>query len=105
LISNLTRDCGWINFHIIGGQADQVEFWKENLKDRKNVKFYGHLPYAEAEQYRLAMDVLIAPYQKEVFVHGGGQNVSPWMSPLKIFEYMSAKKPIVCSNLPVLREV
>jgi len=27
------------------------------------------------------------------------------MSPLKIFEYMSHKKPIVTSDLPVLREV
>ncbi|MCD8568755.1 MAG: glycosyltransferase [Geovibrio sp.] len=27
------------------------------------------------------------------------------MSPLKIFEYMASKKPIICSDLPVLREV
>jgi glycosyltransferase involved in cell wall biosynthesis len=27
------------------------------------------------------------------------------MSPLKIFEYMAAAKPIVCSTLPVLQEI
>ena len=44
-------------------------------------------------------------YQKIVQVSGGGGNTSHYMSPLKIFEYMAAKKPIICSDLPVLKEV
>ena len=27
------------------------------------------------------------------------------MSPLKIFEYMASQRPMICSDLPVLREV
>ena len=27
------------------------------------------------------------------------------MSPIKVFEYMASRKPILCSDLPVLREV
>jgi glycosyltransferase involved in cell wall biosynthesis len=50
------------------------------------------------------MDVLLAPYQDRVTVAGAG-DISRWMSPLKIFEYMAARKPIVASDLPVLREV
>jgi len=49
-------------------------------------------------------DVMLAPYQRQVRVHGGGE-VSSWMSPLKIFECMAHAKPIVSSDLPVLREV
>ena len=47
----------------------------------------------------------MAPYQKEVAVSGGKGNTSDFMSPLKIFEYMSSKKAIICSDLPVLREI
>ena len=44
------------------------------------------------------------PYQSEVRIAGGGETAA-WMSPLKIFGYMAAAKPILCSDLPVLREV
>ena len=50
------------------------------------------------------MDVLLAPYQQKVIV-GNGKNTADRMSPLKIFEYMAAGKPIICSDLPVLHEV
>jgi len=40
-----------------------------------------------------------------VSVSSGSMDVSRWMSPLKIFEYMSAGKAILCSDLPVLKEV
>ena len=50
------------------------------------------------------MDVLIAPYQNDTSVLGG-KITTDWMSPLKIFEYMSAKKPIIVSNIKVLNEI
>ena len=30
---------------------------------------------------------------------------SKWMSPLKLFEYMQAKKPIITSDLPAINEI
>ena len=35
----------------------------------------------------------------------GGNDTAAWMSPLKLFEYMAAAKPILCSDIPVLREI
>ena len=52
----------------------------------------------------LECDVLIAPYASQVS-HAGGGDIGRWMSPLKLFEYMAAERPIVTSNLPVLAEV
>ena len=48
--------------------------------------------------------ILLAPYQKDTIVPGGAIT-SDWMSPLKIFEYMSSKRPLISSNLEVLKEV
>ena len=54
------------------------------------------------------MDICILPNQKVIFANGAtksGMNLSKFTSPLKLFEYMSHKKAIIASDLPVLREV
>ena len=97
--------CQTSTFMSSGGNAKDVERWKAITGPPANLIFHGHVSPAEADGYRLAMDVLIAPYQQEVHNAGGSQDIARWMSPLKIFEYMAAGKPIIASDLPVLREV
>jgi glycosyltransferase involved in cell wall biosynthesis len=58
----------------------------------------------QVERYRKAMDVLLVPYQKSVLIQGR-LDTAQWMSPLKVFEYMASRRPMVISDLPVLREV
>ena len=104
IIAPLIGACPWADFHIIGGMDSDVDYWKGQLQDARNVTFHGFVPHAETDAYRQACDILLAPYQRSVSTCGGG-DIARWMSPLKIFEYMAAGKPIVCSDLPVLREV
>ena len=47
---------------------------------------------------------MIAPYQPVVTLHGGVGDNSQWVCPLKLFDYMAAGKPIICSDHPVIRE-
>ena len=54
-------------------------------------------PPSQLESYRNAFDVLVAPYRREVQGLGGATNLADWMSPLKIFEYMSRGLPILSS--------
>ena len=41
----------------------------------------------------------------DLILQGGDVGAARWMSPLKIFEYMAHGKPIVATDLPVIREV
>lgn len=105
VIDALAERSPWADFHLVGNVGRGVEREIERLRARPNVRIHGFVPPSETDRYRLGCDVLLAPYQRSVAVYGGGGDTSAWMSPLKIFEYMAAGRAILCSDLPVLREV
>ena len=98
-----------IEIHIIGGLEKDIKFWKSKINS-KNIFFYGFIPHKEVSSYINALDVCLLPNQKIVLAHGSESskefmNISDFTSPLKLFEYMSHRKPIIASDLPVIREV
>jgi|APSaa5957512535_1039671.scaffolds.fasta_scaffold13034_3 glycosyltransferase involved in cell wall biosynthesis len=85
-----------LEFHIFGGSSVYVD---------SNVIYHG---YKSQKEIRLAVrqaDVLLMPYQTKLQTANGGIDTVRWMSPMKMFEYMSFGLPIISSDLPVLREV
>lgn len=108
VISSLSKKVdGHVEFHIIGGFEKDIELWKNKINS-KNVFFYGHVAHKEVGNYINALDVCLLPNQKVVLAFGSKKNainISDFTSPLKVFEYMSHKKAIIASDLPVLREV
>lgn len=105
IISHLALRLPEIDFHVVGGTDEDINYWKSKVLNIKNIIFYGYFPHGQLASYYKSFDIMLAPYQKKVFFLHEKENISPWMSPLKIFEYMSFSKTIIASDLPVLREV
>tara|TARA_B100000963_G_scaffold106180_1_gene92170 strand:- start:7701 stop:9956 length:2256 start_codon:yes stop_codon:yes gene_type:complete len=113
LIIKLAKEFPKNNFYIVGGAEQHVITWKRNL-NLSNIFFLGFQNQNSCYYLRNKFDYLIAPYQNKVYVHGAvSENkdrkskleTSKWMSPLKLFEYMQAKKPIITSDLPAINEI
>lgn len=102
-IVDLAAEFESVHFTVIGGTAGAVAHWQSQVKSH-NIVFTGQVSHSKAHRLCNDFDVLLAPYQTSIIVSGGADKMR-WMSPLKIFEYMAAGKAIVCSDLPVLREV
>jgi len=88
-------------FLIIGGEVPDVEYYKKIADEMGVIKktiFIGKVPHNLVSEYMKLCDCLVAPFPES-------EHYSYYMSPLKIFEYMASKKPIITTNLPSLREV
>lgn len=106
MVPLLARRAPYAIFHVVGGDPGTVAQLRDSGSLPENIVLHGFKPYGEAEELRLSCDVLIAPFQKRIAVTSEGKSdIARWTSPLKIFEYMASGKPILCSDLPVLREV
>ncbi|GAK57901.1 glycosyl transferase group 1 [Candidatus Vecturithrix granuli] len=87
--------------YIVGGMADDRQALQQFITEQQlpRIVLTGHVPYSMVPRYLAAADVLVLPNSATVSIS------RDCTSPLKLFEYMAAQRPIVASNLPSLREV
>ena len=69
---------------------------ENNLQSK--VRIEGHKPSSEIPLYQMAADVLVMPYSAD-------WGLQKWASPVKMFEYMASRNPIVSTDFPNIREV
>lgn len=81
---------------VIGGEPSQVAVLSKRYP---NTRFLGYIPYKEIAAYQRAADVLVLPNtaKNEIAVK--------YTSPLKLFTYMAAARPIVSSDLETARSI
>jgi glycosyltransferase involved in cell wall biosynthesis len=93
-----------IDFHIFGGMDEDIARLRA-ANSAENLYIHGFIPPSQIMRAQHSLDVLMLPYQRRVLGYGSDADLAPWMSPLKMFESLSAGKPIIASRLPVLQEI
>jgi len=93
-------------FLIVGGLEDDVKRCKKIAADKGalNIELVGFVPHKSVPLYLLASDVLVMPYTTKMTIKGGTQ-AQEFTSPIKLFEYMAAVRPIVATSLLSVKEI
>lgn len=88
---------------ILGGSVDDVNHYKEIAKQKgigtNALEFLGHKDRKLMPKYMKAADVLLLPNSAV------SEESVKYTSPIKLFEYMASRVPIVASDMPSIREV
>ncbi|WP_462137671.1 glycosyltransferase family 4 protein [Candidatus Mycalebacterium sp.] len=93
-------------FLIVGGRDEDNAPYIEaaGKKALDNFVMKGFVPHTEVPAYLLASDLLVLPYTEHITIKGGTK-AAEFTSPMKLFEYMAAGKPIVAAAIPSVADI
>lgn len=99
----------WIDFDLIRALAEARPAWSfalvgprgrlgrvDRVQGLPNVHLLGPRPYRDLPGYLRGFDVCLNPYRQD--------EVARHASPLKLYEYLAAGRPVVSVDMPVARQ-
>lgn len=96
LVLEAARDLPHIRFAVVGGLKEDINFYKKiaQTKNVHNLHFFGYVNPNKVMDFQVSAKCLLLPQKDETAE-----------SPLKLFEYMASKVPIVASGTQPIREI
>ncbi len=95
-----------LHFLVVGGLDEDNIVYKRAAEFRsiQNFQLTGFVEHSSVPKFLKASDILVIPYSDKVTIRGGTK-AAAFTSPIKLFEYMAAGKPILSSSIPSITEI
>jgi len=98
LLAEAAKYLSEVEVYLVGGTEEDIAKYKSNF-NFKNLHIVGWQSHELMPEWLNAADILVLPNTAKQKIS------SHYTSPMKLFEYMAAERPIVAADLPSLREV
>ncbi|MCP4400626.1 MAG: glycosyltransferase family 4 protein [bacterium] len=87
--------------YIVGGIEADAKALQRVITERQihKIRMIGYVPYRRVSSYLAAADAVVLPNSSKEAIS------RDYTSPLKLFEYMGSRRPIIASDLPAIREI
>jgi glycosyltransferase involved in cell wall biosynthesis len=103
LIEIATKFEGDLRFLMVGKGLDVLEEKTKEISISSRFIFTGFVEHEDVPKYISAADVAVAPYNPKGFREM--EKYGFYFSPIKIFEYMACGKPVVASDVEIIRDI
>ena len=104
IIYALSKKLKKVDFHVYGDLKLLEERWS-NKKLPKNLFLKGFVTYNKIPSILKSSSILLLPYMKKSFGRNNNLNLSNYMSPLKLFDYLAAGRVIIASDLTIYSHI
>ena len=93
-------------FHVFGDiKTIDRNFNKFQINRLKNLYMHNFKSYRYIPSILMSSKYLLLPYSNKVSVNSKNLEVSNFMSPLKMFDYLASGKVVIASNLKVYSHI
>jgi glycosyltransferase involved in cell wall biosynthesis len=103
IIEKLSKLLPDINFHLYGDKKTLGN--RTRYQFSKNIKFFKYVDYSKIPIILKNYEVALMPFESRIEARSKNLEISKYISPLKMFDYLAAGKIIIATKLKVYQHI